>query len=161
MQATRRLWQHRQPMIRFLGKRTVPKSTSSPTPTDFVPHPTNASSPTDVDHSPHAHPESPDHALPESFAQYRNRAIQHGPLGGQQQQSAQRGPSQAQSSAANGQPMTPYGGIGGKTGQELGSIQPAKGEVWDRDELPARFRRMRWTEAEMEAVDSGGASMFG
>lgn len=55
----------------------------------------------------------------------------------------------------------PYGTIGGKTGQELGSFQPAKGEAWDREELPARFRRRVWTEAEMEAVDSGGASMVG
>lgn len=46
------------------------------------------------------------------------------------------------------------------TGQQLGNVQPGKGEVWDRDELPARFRRMRWSEAEMEAVNSGGASLF-
>ena len=56
--------------------------------------------------------------------------------------------------------MQPYGGIGGKTGQQLGSFQPGKGEVWDREELPLRFRRRKWTEAEMEAVDSGGASLF-
>ena len=56
--------------------------------------------------------------------------------------------------------MKPYGGIGGKTGQELGNLQPGKGYVWDRAELPQRFRRMRWTEAEMEAVNSGGASML-
>ncbi|OTA29506.1 hypothetical protein BTJ68_09351 [Hortaea werneckii EXF-2000] len=64
MQFTRALWQHRQPMIRFLGKRSIPKQ---------------------VDHTPAPHPASPTHELPESFASYRTRAQQHGPLGGKQQ----------------------------------------------------------------------------
>lgn len=113
----------------------------------------------DIDHTPAAHPAAPDHALPESFAQYRNRAIQHGPLGGQQQQQEQR---QAGSvSQSVGAPaIQPYGGIGGKSGKELGSIQPGKGEVFDREELPARFRRRPYTEAEIEAVDTAGASLW-
>jgi small subunit ribosomal protein YMR-31 len=42
----------------------------------------------------------------------------------------------------------------------LGSVQPKEGEVWDRNELPKRFRRTAFTEAEMEAIESGGASLF-
>ena len=56
--------------------------------------------------------------------------------------------------------MQPYGGIGGKSGKQLGSIQPKQGEFFDREELPARFRRRAFTEAEIEAVDSAGASMW-
>lgn len=54
----------------------------------------------------------------------------------------------------------PYGAIGGRSAQELGSVQPGPGQVWDSSELPARFRRRPWTLAEMEAVDSAGASLF-
>ena len=55
-----------------------------------------------------------------------------------------------------------HGAIGGHTGHELGSVQvEKKGEVFDRSELPERFRRTRWTEAEIEAVGSGGASAWG
>lgn len=120
---------------------------------------------TDVDHAPHVHPAAPDNSLPESFAQYRNRAIQHGPLGGggggggsNNRQNTQSAISSHASSPSGGIPE-PYGGIGGHTGRQLGLVQPAKGEVWDRNELPARFRRRPWSEAEMEAVDSAGASM--
>ena len=42
----------------------------------------------------------------------------------------------------------------------LGSVQPKDGEVWDRNELPKRFRRTVFSEAEMEAIESGGASLF-
>ncbi|KAF7193532.1 37S ribosomal protein YMR-31, mitochondrial [Pseudocercospora fuligena] len=135
MQATRRLWQHRQPMIRFLGKRQLPKQ---------------------VDHSPKPHPESPSHDLPQSFAKYREQAIQHGPLkGGQPRQAAPSG------GASGPAPMNPYGSIGGKSAKELGPIKPGKGEFADRNELPARFRRVPWSTAEIEAIESGGASMFG
>ena len=57
--------------------------------------------------------------------------------------------------------MQPYGGIGGRSGRELGSVQPSKGELFDRDDLPARFRRNVFSEAEIEAVDSAGASLWG
>ncbi|KAK5163720.1 uncharacterized protein LTR77_010393 [Saxophila tyrrhenica] len=144
MQPTRILRATRQPLIKFLGKRNVPKN---------------------IDHTPHAHPAAPNDSLPESFAQYRNRAIQHGPLGGQQQQTGQRAQQQQQQSSASStvappSGMEPYGGIGGKSGKQLGDIQPAKGQFFDRDELPARFRRRPFSEAEMEAVDSAGASMW-
>jgi len=138
MWATRALLEGRQPMIKFLGKRSIPKS---------------------IDHSPHAHPAAPDHSLPESFAQYRNRATQHGPLGGGQQQQTQRqapAPAPSTSSAVT----QPYGAIGGHSGKQLGSVQPGKGEVWDRNELPARFRRRPWSEAEIEAIDTAGASLW-
>ncbi|RMY86132.1 hypothetical protein D0861_06098 [Hortaea werneckii] len=123
MQFTRALWQHRQPMIRFLGKRSIPKP-------------------------------SPTHELPESFASYRTRAQQHGPLGGKQQ--GQR--SAAPSGSAGATPTV--GNIGGRSAQQLGSVEPAQGQAWDRNQLPKRFHRARWTEADIEALESGGASMF-
>ncbi|KNG52299.1 ribosomal protein mitochondrial [Stemphylium lycopersici] len=58
MNATRAL-AHRQPMIRFLGKRTTPQK---------------------IDHTPHVHPASPMNELPSSFKAYRQKAQQHGPL---------------------------------------------------------------------------------
>lgn len=33
------------------------------------------------------------------------------------------------------------------------------GYVWDRDELPARFHRLPFSDIEAEAIDSGGASI--
>jgi small subunit ribosomal protein YMR-31 len=57
MNATKAL--ARQPMIRFLGKRTTPSQ---------------------IDHTPHVHPASPMKELPSSFKAYRQKAQQHGPL---------------------------------------------------------------------------------
>ncbi|KAL7274990.1 hypothetical protein RUND412_002084 [Rhizina undulata] len=51
----------RTPLIQFLGKRSVPQS---------------------IDHSPRPHPAAPVQKLPNSFAQYRENAQQHGPLSG-------------------------------------------------------------------------------
>ncbi|KIX04763.1 uncharacterized protein Z518_05633 [Rhinocladiella mackenziei CBS 650.93] len=129
-----RTTQHRTPMIKFIGKRTPPKS---------------------IDHTPHAHPASPTPSLPDSFAAYRSKAQQHGPLSGQQRNSFSSSPFSAPTSS----PMT-YGAIGGTPGRSLGPIQPKKGEYFDRSELPKRFWRAQWTEEEIEAVSSGGASMF-
>ncbi|KAK1075101.1 hypothetical protein LTR74_000506 [Friedmanniomyces endolithicus] len=149
MRSSRALWAQRQPLIKFLGKRHTPKAE-------------------EIDHAPHAHPASPSPELPESFASYRGRATQHGPLGGQQQQQQQQStPSQSTSSSRQGAPSgsaaaqtsKPYGAIGGHSGKQLGSVQPKQGEFWDRNELPRRFHRTRWTEAEMEALESGGASI--
>lgn len=84
------------------------------------------------------HPASPLGALPDSFAAYRAKAQQHGPLGRSQFSS----------------------GIGGQPGAALGPIRPQAGEFFDRAELPARFGRLPWSEAEIEAVETGGASMF-
>jgi len=49
--------------------------------------------------------------------------------------------------------------MGGHSGHELGGVEPAKGQSWDRSELPGRFGRMAWTEEEMEAVEMGGAGV--
>jgi len=122
MNATRVLQQGRQPMIRFLGKRTIPSR---------------------VDHTPHAHPASPTHQLPKSFAEYRQKAQQHGPLNQSHNYSSIVG-----------------GHVGGAPGASLGSVEPANGEFFDRSELPARFQRLSWSEAEIEAIESGGASMY-
>ncbi|KAF2759780.1 hypothetical protein EJ05DRAFT_484689 [Pseudovirgaria hyperparasitica] len=123
MHATRALLQHRQPMIRFLGKRNIPAK---------------------LDHSPHVHPASPSPSLPSSFAEYRQKAQQHGPLGGQQQSSS-----------------ISYGGyIGSRSGSSLGSVTPSEGQYFDRNDLPARFKRLAWSQAEIDAIESGGASLF-
>lgn len=141
----------RQPMIKFLGKRSHPKN---------------------IDHTPQAHPASPTHELPSSFASYRQKATQHGPLGGGQQGSGGPTPSSSSvssassssalsslSSTARGGPMT-YGAIGGKSGRSLGSIKPKDGEFFDVSELPRRFQKRVWTEEEMDATNTGGASMW-
>ncbi|KAL9108651.1 MAG: hypothetical protein Q9227_006597 [Pyrenula ochraceoflavens] len=137
----------RTPMIKFLGKRTTPSMLQAalqqyPNLTKFL---------ESVDHSPHAHPASPNDSLPDSFATYRSKAQQHGPLGHRTNSSSTSSSSQQQA----------YGAIGGHSGQELGSVEPKKGEYFDRSELPERFRRTPWSQAEIEAVDTGGASMAG
>ncbi|KAG0651946.1 37S ribosomal YMR [Hyphodiscus hymeniophilus] len=118
----------RAPMIKFLGKRTIPSS---------------------IDHAPHAHPASPTHKLPEgfgsssssstSFSSYRQTAQQHGPLGNSAGKSS--------------------GILGAQSGHSLGPVTPAKGEYFDRSELPERFRRVPMSAWEMEVIDSGGASL--
>ncbi|KAK6380771.1 hypothetical protein LTS17_004972 [Exophiala oligosperma] len=130
-----RATQHRVPLIKFLGKRTPPKS---------------------VDHTPHAHPASPTHTLPDSFVQYRSKAQQHGPL---RRDNGNAPISSTSFAAASSSSMT-YGAIGGAPGGSLGSVQPKDGEYFDRNDLPKRFWRTQWSEEEIEAVSSGGASMF-
>ncbi|KIW31717.1 uncharacterized protein PV07_03317 [Cladophialophora immunda] len=127
----------RTPLIKFIGKRTPPKS---------------------VDHTPHAHPASPTHSLPESFAAYRSKAQQHGPLRGGGGNGGV--PSSSYSVAASSGSAMSYGAIGGTPGRALGPVKAKQGEFFDRDELPARFHRKAWSEEEIEAVSSGGASMF-
>ncbi|KAL1968859.1 hypothetical protein VTN77DRAFT_1220 [Rasamsonia byssochlamydoides] len=112
----------RTPLIKFLGKRTVPES---------------------VDHTPRAHPASPTKTLPETFAAYRSKAQQHGPL---------NTPGRLSSLS--------YGAIGATPGATLGPVEPKPGEFFDRDELPERFHRLPWTQAEIEAIETGGASLF-
>ncbi|KAI9652661.1 MAG: hypothetical protein M1831_006648 [Alyxoria varia] len=120
----------RQPMIQFLGKRSnLPKQST--------------------DHTPHPHPASPSSDLPNSFATYRQKAQQHGPL------QSNFNTSFAASSA--------HGKIGGTPGAALGAVEPeiGKGVFFDRSELPKRFARTAFSAEEMEAVESGGASMWG
>ena len=101
-----------------------------------------------VDHTPHAHPASPSHELPpdftsppkssssSSFSSYRQTSQQHGPLG-----------------------RTKTSSFGSASGHSLGSIAPAKGEFFDRSELPARFRRTPIDLAEIDAIETGGATL--
>ena len=145
----------RTPLIKFLGKRSLPSQ--SPPPTSFTSlqsfpltslflqehNITPAAPPSE----PHPHPESPTHSLPDSFVSYRSKAQQHGPLAGHKRPSAPPPPGAFHA----------YGAVGGHTGHELGDVEPAKGEVWDRSELPKRFGRMSWTAEEIEAVELGGA----
>lgn len=95
--------------------------------------------PASVDHTPRVHPASPNGTLPDSFVTYRAKAQQHGPLG----------------LAAVG-----HGFIGGRPGAALGPVEPKAGEFFDRDDLPPRFHRLAWSEAEIEAIETGGASLF-
>ena len=99
---------------------------------------------TELDHEPKAHPASPSHDLPDSFATYRKKAQQHGPLGGRQQVAST--------------PST--SAVGERPGAALGSVRPAKGQFFDRSDLPKRFGRTPWTAEEIEAIDSGGATMW-
>lgn len=105
--------------------------------------------PASVDHTPHPHPASPTNSLPASFTQrsshtsfssYRDHAQQFGPLR-----------KTIKGDAA---------GVGGISGSELGAILPPKGVFFDRNELPARFRRAPLTAAEIELVETGGAAAF-
>lgn len=117
----------RAPLIKFIGKRTVPAS---------------------IDHSPQPHPASPSHSLPadftsgaSTFSSYRQHAQQFGPLRKTIKNAGERG-------------------VGGTPGHELGSVQAGKGEAFDRNDLPARFRRSPISLAEIEAVETGGATYF-
>ncbi|KAF7905018.1 uncharacterized protein EAF01_005540 [Botrytis porri] len=105
--------------------------------------------PSSVDHSARPHPASPTHELPagfveaqksssSSFSSYRQNAQQHGPLG--------------RSARSDGT-------IGSLSGRALGSVAPAKGEFFDRSELPARFRRTPIDLAEIDAIETGGATV--
>jgi len=116
MQSTKALLQQRQPMIRFLGKRTTPKQ---------------------IDHTPKVHPASPTNSLPNTFVQYRQQAQQHGPLN-------TRFPTGAN--------------IGRASGASLGPIEPQSGEYFDRSQLEPKFAKLPWTAAEIEAIESGGAT---
>jgi small subunit ribosomal protein YMR-31 len=154
MRATRVLLKH-TPMIKFIGRRSVPKRTLSPSthlPSNLTsPRTQNLTPlPIEIDHTPQVHPASPSESLPESFASYRQKASQHGPMMRSNNSGASQAPSVSQA----------LGGIGGSTARQLGSVQPKEGEFWDRNELPVRFRRTVYSDAEMEAIESGGASLF-
>ncbi|MCJ1420270.1 hypothetical protein MMC32_006627 [Xylographa parallela] len=132
----------RVPLIKFIGKRTPPKT---------------------IDHTPTAHPASPSHSLPDSFANYRSNAQQHGPLGSQgSAQSSKSSPSSSSSAPASVPSSShAYGAIGGHSGHSLGKIDAPEGMYFDRSELPKRFRRTAWSQAEIDAIETGGASMWG
>lgn len=142
---------HRTPLIHFLGKRSPPSTHPSPLrhspyhQAPLTPCPTESPDPT-----PQPHPASPSETLPDSFKAYRSKVQQHGPLGGQKSAPPPPSPN-----------LMTYGVIGGHSGHQLGSIAPPKEVLFDRSELPKRFRGLGWTEVEIEAVETGGASLFG
>ncbi|KAI9820559.1 MAG: hypothetical protein M1826_000862 [Phylliscum demangeonii] len=95
-----------------------------------------------IDHTAHAHPAAPSGELPDSFVAYRSKAQQHGPL-------------------THRQSISSAGGvIGGHPGRSLGPVEAAKGQYFDRSELPPRFGRLPWSQMEMDAVETGGASLL-
>jgi small subunit ribosomal protein YMR-31 len=59
-----------------------------------------------------------------------------------------------------GHSQVAHGVIGAHSGRELGSVRPAKGSVMDRSELPKRFGRLKFSAEEMDAVESGGATLY-
>ncbi|KAE8377133.1 hypothetical protein BDV26DRAFT_293435 [Aspergillus bertholletiae] len=73
----------------------------------------------------------------ESFAAYRSRAYQHGPL---HQASVMRG-SVRPGSGASKKPIS------------------SKGQPVDHEDLSPPAQRLPWTEAEIDAIESGGASL--
>lgn len=155
--------QHRTPLIKFLGKRSSPSTSVFPFPPPILlissnpPPATNTSSdPSPEITPPENHPASPSASLPDSFVQYRSNAQQHGPLGHRARTASSSSPPQSPQSSPSGASGAT---IGSRSGRSLGSIEPPPGQYFDRSELPARFRRMEWTEAEIEAVESGGASV--
>ncbi|KAI9793513.1 MAG: hypothetical protein M1816_007946 [Peltula sp. TS41687] len=98
--------------------------------------------PKSVDHTAHVHPAAPTGSLPDSFVTYRSKAQQHGPLN-------------------HRSPISSVGGaIGGHPGRSLGPVEPARGQYFDRNELPPRFRRLPWTQTEIDAVETAGASLY-
>jgi small subunit ribosomal protein YMR-31 len=102
-----------------------------------------------IDHTPHVHPVSPTQKLPadfsssapksaSSFTSYRQQAQQHGPLG---------------------RNTKAEDGIGNHSGHSLGAVEASKGEYFDRNELPQRFRRSRIELSEIDAIETGGATL--
>ncbi|KAK5629273.1 hypothetical protein RRF57_004988 [Xylaria bambusicola] len=69
-----------------------------------------------------------------TFSAYRDSAQQHGPL---------------------------RKSLGSIPASKLGPIEPPKGQFFDRSELPERFRRVPLTLAEIEAIETGGATLVG
>ncbi|KAL7623624.1 hypothetical protein AAE478_005176 [Parahypoxylon ruwenzoriense] len=106
--------------------------------------------PENVDHTPQPHPASPSGALPgsfgsgnshPSFSSYRDHAQQHGPL------------RKTIGTSSNG--------IGTQPAASLGPVEPPNGVYFDRNQLPERFRRVPLSAAEIEAIETGGATLFG
>ncbi|KAI1826922.1 hypothetical protein F4861DRAFT_544911 [Xylaria intraflava] len=99
--------------------------------------------PSNIDHTPQPHPASPTGFLPPNFgngnthttfSSYRDSAQQHGPL---------------------------RKSFGSQSASRLGPVEAPQGQYFDRNELPERFRRMPLSAAEIEAIETGGATLFG
>ncbi|KJZ72012.1 hypothetical protein HIM_08573 [Hirsutella minnesotensis 3608] len=126
----------RTPMIKFLGPRSIPSS---------------------IDHSPKPHPASPTGTLPEAFSAYGNgsAATRHASFSSYRDHAQQHGPLQKTIRSIE------EVGIGGVSGSQLGPVEPPKGVYFDVSDLPARFRRTPVDITEIEAIESGGAALFG
>ncbi|XXH05235.1 DNA kinase/phosphatase Pnk1 [Hypoxylon texense] len=122
----------RTPLIRFVGKRSVPEN---------------------VDYTPQPHPASPTGSLPAGFGSGSNGGNSHASFSSYRDHAQQHGPLRKTIGAA--------GGIGAQSAAHLGPVDPPKGVFFDRNQLPERFRRAPLTAAEIEAVASGGATLFG
>lgn len=165
----------RTPLIRFIGKRSVPgmspifplhmlrskqkfnlgfqpprtQQITQHLPTFLPTYQLRTNTHTEhVDHTPQPHPASPTGSLPSSiggnshtsFSSYRDHAQQHGPLR---------------------KTIGVGAGIGTQSAAHLGPVDAPNGVFFDRNQLPARFRRAPLTAAEIEAVETGGAALFG
>ncbi|KAF4455837.1 hypothetical protein F53441_1918 [Fusarium austroafricanum] len=106
--------------------------------------------PANVDHTPKPHPASGAQKLPESWAGYGNgdAVTTHKSFSSYRDHVQQHGPLQKS-------------GFGGSSAASLGSVKPPQGVAFDVSELPARFHRAPLNAAEIEAVESGGAALFG
>ncbi|RKF60405.1 hypothetical protein OnM2_051017 [Erysiphe neolycopersici] len=101
-----------------------------------------------IDHRPKVHAASPTQVLPSdfksampspSFSSYRQQVQQHGPL---------------RRAKNNGD-----GSIGSSSGSSLGPVSPSEGQLFDRSELPPRFHRTRIDLTEIDAIETGGATL--
>lgn len=53
-----------------------------------------------------------------------------------------------------------HGPLSGFNKPKRPTIEPALGEVWDRNQLPLRFWRSTLSAHEIEVIESGGAAAF-
>ncbi|EWG52793.1 hypothetical protein FVEG_11417 [Fusarium verticillioides 7600] len=106
--------------------------------------------PSNVDHTPKPHPASGVEKLPESWSGYGNgdAATTHKSFSSYRDHVQQHGPLQKS-------------GFGGTPAASLGSVKPPQGVAFDVSELPTRFHRTPLNAAEIEAIESGGAALFG
>ncbi|ENH72837.1 hypothetical protein FOC1_g10009574 [Fusarium oxysporum f. sp. cubense race 1] len=106
--------------------------------------------PSNVDHTPKPHPASGVEKLPESWSGYGNgdAATTHTSFSSYRDHVQQHGPLQKS-------------GFGGTPAASLGSVKPPQGVAFDVSELPTRFHRAPLNAAEIEAIESGGAALFG
>ncbi|KAF5642706.1 hypothetical protein F52700_3133 [Fusarium sp. NRRL 52700] len=106
--------------------------------------------PSNVDHTPKPHPASGVEKLPESWSGYGNgdAATTHKSFSSYRDHVQQHGPLQKS-------------GFGGTPAASLGSVKPPQGVAFDVSELPSRFHRAPLNAAEIEAIESGGAALFG
>lgn len=107
-----------------------------------------------ADHTPLPHPASPSGSLPGSFGS-SSQASSHTSFSSYRDHAQQFGPLRKTVKSGEADP-----GIGGSTGAELGPVTPPKGIYFDRNELPAPFQRKPISLAEIEALESGGASAY-